>query len=487
MNFKNASDLRTSMQTSYTQLLDIDLTDGTPERDIFVEAPIEGQLLDMWSAIQYLFMLQAPFIYTDQILTEDLDIICRNYDVGTIPATYSTGELTYFTYTSPTEDVIITSSNGGKTSDGTKEYTVEGYYTIPVADIAAYYNTTRSRYEITVNIVANIAGPNGTAGAQTITEVSNSIPGITGCINFGAVTGGEAEGSLTDRLNLVRSKFKGRNLSSTSGLKLYVQNYSPSVSIVGSNDPLMLRSEGMGGSIDIYVKDQIIEGAQDIVTITSTGLSIDFLDPQYTTTSVILQNQPVDSLTLVIKNGITLDTSYYSLVKDVGVLSKSTRSRDSMTLTAAGITTLGYFSSGDVVEVRYNYNKLLTTIEDDLNSDINAYDNRDYLAREQTQIVIGIYSQIKLVTGAKISDVIASASLSIAAYMDTFSLSSSSRIELIEVLDLIKNTTGVDNINITTALLTPSDSRALTASGDVPIYTNEYPKLGDVNLVEWTY
>jgi len=52
VDFKTATDLRTSLITSYNRLIDIDLTDGTPEKDTFVEAPIEGQLLDIWTGIR---------------------------------------------------------------------------------------------------------------------------------------------------------------------------------------------------------------------------------------------------------------------------------------------------------------------------------------------------------------------------------------------------------------------------------------------------
>lgn len=487
MDFKNATDLRTALIASYTKLIDIDLTDGTPEKDIFVEAPIEGQLLDMWSALEYLYKLQAPFIYTDQLLTEDLDVICRNNDVGTIPATYSTGELTYYTYNIPTSDIIIDSTNGGKTADSSKTFTVSGYYTIPVTDISSYYNSTTSRYEITVNIVADMAGPDGSTGALTITQVSNSIIGIDGCTNSAAITGGESEGSLTDRLNQVRSKFKGRNLSTNAGVLLYVQNYSPTATLVGSNDPLMLRGEGLGGTLDIYIKDEILEGESDTVTITSTGLNGYIDDCAYTSTGIILVYQPVNSITMAIKNGTTIDSDYYTLTKDTGTLAKSTRSSDKIELNTLGITNLGYFAANDIVEVRYNYNKLLTTIEDDLNSSTNLYDNRDYLVREQSEITIAVYALVKVNTGVNINDIISSASLTIGAYMDNFSIASSSRIELIEVLDIIKNTSGVDNINALTATLTASDNRTNTASGDVPIYNNEYPKVGVVNLVEWTY
>jgi hypothetical protein len=484
MNFKTSSDLRTSLISSYNSLLDLDFTDGTPERDMFVEAPIEGQLLDIWNALEYLYKLQAPFIYSDQLLTEDLDIFCRNNDVGTIPATYSVGELTFFTYNSPVNDVVIDDTKGGRTADGVKTYYVDGYYTIPSADASAYYNATTRRYEITVNVVAATAGTAGATGAQTVTELLGAITGIEGCINSAPITGGQDVGTLTDRLNQVKQKFKGRNLNSLEGIRLYVENYSKPANIVGSNDPLMLRTSGYGGSIDIYIRGQSLEGARETFVITSTGLGGNMEDIAYTSTGYIFTNQPVDSISLFIKNGTVVDLTYYELQKDDGLLRKSTRGYDELVLTSSGIANLGYFLPGQSFEVRYNYNKLLHDIEDDLNSTVNLYDNRDYLLREQEQVIIDIYMKLKLTTGTILADVISAGSTAIADYMTAFI---SGNVEFADIIALIKNINGVDNIDIPTATLTPIDGRTKTTSGDVPIYTNEYPITGTVTFVEWTY
>jgi hypothetical protein len=485
MDFKDSAALRTSLITSYSKTIDIDVsTEGSPERDIFVEAPIEGQLLDIWSALEYLYKLQAPFIYTDQLLTEDIDVYCRNNDVGTIPATYSTGSLTFFAYNKPSADITIDSSFGGKTADGSKSFYVSGFYTIPVQDVDSYYNATTNRYELTTTVIANTPGPDGSTGTSTVTELTESIQGIDGCINNSAITGGEAEGTLTDRLNLVKRKFQGRSLNTTEGIKLFVEAYSRFVTVVGSNDPLMVRSDGLGGSIDIYIRDSTLEGTRDTVVITSTGLSSILLNPAYTSTGITLLSQPVDSIVLTTIDGTVIDRDYYTLTKDTGILTKSTRSYDALELTSTGLAQIGPFIAGQTVEIRYNYNKLLHDIEDQLNDTVNLYDNRDYLLREQQQVTINIYLQIKLYAGYTIDGITTSASLAIATYMESFE---TGYVELADIVTLVKNLGGVDNVNLETALLTPTDGRAKTASGDVPIGNNEYPVEGTLDFVEWTY
>lgn len=481
MNYKNLDSLRASLLAAYEKTLDLDLTQGTPERDIFVEAPIAGQLLDLWNALVYLYKLQAPFLYATELLEEDLATFCNNYGVGQLPATYSKGEVTFFANTEPTSDIQIDTSV--TVTDGTNNYRVTGYYTIPVSRASDYYNAVTKRWEITCPVIATVAGSSGSTGAGKVTKLVNSVKGIDGCINNTAITGGEDAGGILERVDLVKQKFKGRNLNTLEGIRLYVNKFATNVNIVGSNSPLMVRSEGLGGTIDIYIRGSSYEGASDSVTITSSGLLGLVDDVSYTSTGIVLQYQPVYSVALVSKNGSYLPTNYYQLVKDTGILRKSTRSLDRVELTSTGIAAGAAFAPGDTVQVRYNYNQLLHQIESDLNSIYNLYDNRDYLLREQEEVIIDVYLKIKLYSGYSLDAVRTTASLSLATYADEFT---TGNVELIDVLALVKAINGVDNIDVTTAKLTPRDGRSTTTAGDVPIGENEFPEFGTLTFVEWT-
>jgi hypothetical protein len=480
MDFKTRDSLTSALISALQARLNIDLTEGTPERDIFVEAPVTGQLLDIWTALEYLFKLQAPFIYSDELLVGDLDIFCRNNGVNEIPATYSNGQVLFYTYTEPAKDIIITSSNSCATSDG-KNYTVSGYYTISYLNRATYYNAINRRWEITVNVIAQTPGTAGTTAALTINKVNGSIAGIEGVTNLSAITGGTDVGTIQERLALVKRNFKGRNLATTEGIKLFVDNYSKNSAIIGTNDPLMLRTNNLGGGIDIYIRDEIMEGAVDTVTFTSTGLNT-LTDPVYTTTSIKFIYQPVHTISTVSKNGITLNTTYYTLTKDIGLLYKSTSALDKLILTSAGLANIGYFAAGDVVVINYNYNVLLHTIQNELNAPINLYDNRSFLLREQSFFTVDTYMKVKLYTGYTIANVISSASLKISDYI---SANTTSLIEFADIVSIIKNIAGVDNIDLPTGTITASDGRTKTASGDIPVGSNEYAKAGIMNLVEW--
>jgi hypothetical protein len=244
----------------------------------------------------------------------------------------------------------------------------------------------------------------------------------------------------------------------------------------------MLRTGGIGGGIDIYIRDDIELGTSDTITFTSTGLN-NLVDPTYTTTTITMQNQPVHLISTVTKNNVELDTSYYTLLKDTGLLANSTIALDKLSLTTAGIIALGVFKIGDVVAITYNYNSLLHTIEDALNSSTNLYDNRSFVLREQSYFTVDVYMQVSLLSGYTIADIISASSLTISNYIDT---DTSSLIELATIFSLVKITAGVDNANLTTAYITPSDGRAKTAAGDIPVNSNEYAKADVINLVVWS-
>jgi hypothetical protein len=481
MDFKTRDTLISSLINSLESRLTIDLTEGTPERDIFVEAPTTGQLLDIWNALTYLYKLQAPFIYSNELLVGDLDVFCRNNAVNDIAATYSSGEVMFYTYTEPTKDIIITSSNSCATADG-KNYTVSGYYTIPFTNRSNYYNATTRRWEITTNVIAGTAGTAGTTAALTINKINGSIVGIEGVTNTAAITGATDAGTIQDRLALVKKNFKGRNLATLIGIGLFVDNYSKKSAIIGSDSPLMLRMGGLGGGIDIYIRDEIMEGVVDTVTITSTGLNT-LVDPQYTLTSIKFLYQPVHEIASVTKNGVILDNTYYELIQDSGLLSKSTESLDSLYLTSTGLAHLGEFKIGDIIVINYNYNILLHTIQNELNSSTNLYDNRSFLLREQSFFTVTVNASVKLYSGYTIANIISSASLKISDYIDGIT---NNVVELADIIGIIKNIAGVDNIDLSTAKLTASDGRTPTASGDLNISDNEYAKAGDILLIEWT-
>jgi len=482
---KTAEDIRSDISTEFeNKLPNLDISEGAPARDLFIEAPISGQLLNLWNKIIYTAKLHAPHTYSDDIETDDLLNYMSNFNVVPTPATYSSGVVTFYSNAAPTQDITIPSGTVVSTADyNAIEFTIQGTYIMYASIAASYYNATTERWEINCSVKASVSGPTSRAGSGTVTKLVTSISGIAGITNDNAVTGGAEEQTTEEALESVLEKYQGRGLGPTQGLINYIKPYVEAVNVVGANDPEMERDEGLGGALDFYVIGETLTNATDTVPITSTGLNTG-LNVNYTSNEIIMENQPVRSVVSLIINDVVISTNYYTLTQDTSMLEKSTSSIDKISITSTGLANGISFDAGDVIEINYIYNSLLTTIEDDLNSTSNYYQNRDYLLREMTSITINTYMEFKEVSGQDFDTVSDTVELDIATYID--SVKNAGTLELADIVGVAKSIPTVDNINLTTVSITPVGGGSQTAEGDILFDNNEYPISGTVTLVRWT-
>ena len=486
---KTIDELRTDLANALlTRIPNIDLTDGTPERDMFIEAPVSGQLITLWDKLIYTAKLFAPLNYYNDLSEDDINLYLANYNVTPLAATYASGTVTFYTYTTPTRDIVIPNGAIVKTDSTVPiEFAVQGDY-ILYASIAEYYKiSARGRYEIPCSITAIAAGPDSRAGINTVTLLGTSIPGIQGCTNAASVTGGSAQETIQSALRRTLEKFQGRGLASTQGLKSYVQSYVTAVNIVTSEDPEMERDLEIGGAIDIYVIGSSSTTVTDTFTVTTIGLLYPLTVP-YTNSSITLEHSPIikypiSGLISVAKNGTFLLPSHYELVADLGILKESTRSLDKVQLTALGISSTGYFVDGDVIEVTYQYNSLLTTIQDDLNSTSNYYINRDYLVRSMTPVTVDVSFKFKESAGQNFTNVSADVNLAIATYID--SIQNNGSVEKADIISIAKQNVYVDNLDLTSVNLTNTGGGTKTSGGDIQLSKQEYPESGTITLTRW--
>jgi uncharacterized phage protein gp47/JayE len=481
---KSIDDLRTDLKSAYNKLLPkIDLTEGSPEADMFVEAQIAGNLQSSWTALAYSQMLQAPLTYYSNLSDDDIIRYCGTFGVIQGAATYSTGQVTFYTTSEPTSDIAIESGTTVSTiATNPATFSVVGNYIMYASIASSYYNINTSRWEIACDVQGTEAGPDYRAGSGTVVRLITPITGITGCINSAAISGGTAIETTQNMLKRVHDKFQGRDLGPDAGIKSYLSVYTRDINIVGANNPLMLRDEGLGGMIDIYVIGEDLISATDEVTITSTGL-LDGINVSFTETSIVLINQPVHSIANVSKNGVVLDTTYYQLTEDTGLLKKSTASEDKIELTSTGITAIGYFADQDDVVVTYNYNNFLTTIQDDIDSSQNHFQDRDYLIREMNAVTINFYMKFVEESGQDWESIASTLSTSISDFIDNIKTEGS--VEAADIVGLAKNTGGVDNIDLTTISLTNIDGGTKVGQ-DIYLGSTEYPIPGTMTIAHWT-
>ena len=482
---KSESEIRNEMIAELQERLpNLDLTEGTPERDIFVEAPVSGHLVNAWGDIIYSAKLHAPHVYVDDLEEADLKNYMENYDVSPDSAKYSEGIVTFYSNSEPTNDVTIPDGTIVRTTDANPiEFATQGTYIIYQAIVSSYFNANTQRWEINCSVKSVIPGADYKAGTGTVTEITSSVAGISGVTNESPITGGEEAESVSEAMERVIEKFQGRGLGPTQGLINFVTPYVDAINVVGANDPEMERDEGLGGAIDFYVIGEDLTDATETVAITSTGLASG-VGVSYTSTGIILTNQPVSDITALIVNGDVTPTDYYELVKDTGILAKSTQSSDKVEITSTGLANGFSFGDSDSVEINYIYNALLTEIETDLNSAENHYQNRDYLLREMTEVTIEVYLEFVELSGQDFETVKTTVELTVSDHID--SIKNAGTLEVADVVTVAKNLSTVDNVNITTANLTNTGGGTKTSAGDIIFEKNEYPVAGAITLERWT-
>ena len=481
---KTVNDIRTEILNGILDKLpSIDMTEGTPERDLFVEAPIAGQLIPLWDKVVYTSKLFAPILYYEDLEKSDVEKYMANYNVTLKGKTNSTGIVTFFTKSFPSQDIVIPSGTVVKTDSSEPiEFVVTGTYTIYVSIASSYYNSVTEQWEINCNVEAVNPGPEYRAGSGTVIVLSSNVSGIDGCTNSNPVSGGESAESIDSGLRRVITKFQGRGLGATQGIQTYVSGFSHDLSIVGAEDSDMERDLGRGKCVDIHINGEDLEDASDTYVITSTGLN-NLETVTYTTDSITLNNQPVNEILSVSLNSSILSLDDYELILDTGLHRKSTSSVDKIQLTSTGLTNNGYFEDGDVIEINYLYNALLHTIKNSLNSTENHYMNRDYLVREMTEVSITTSFRFKEATGQDFNTVSDTVELAISSFINE--LGSNTNVELADIIGVAKAISSVDNIDIDTVEIVNTGGGTLTAQGDILLGKNEFPFSLDIVLTRW--
>lgn len=477
---KTIEELRADIIESYNDRLpDLDLTEGTPERDIFVEAPIAGYLSPAWDAIVYTQKLHAPLTYYPELAEEDINNFIATYGVYPLDPAYSSGTIIFYTYNQPTRDIEISPKTRVATYNTNVEFEVVGYYILYSSIADSYYNATSGRWEITCNIKAVNPGPTYSGARNTITKIVTSISGIEGCINTAGVYGGTAVESIISRVTRAKGAFQGKGLGSTLGLESFVRGICPSANIVRANDSIMLRDDQNGGCVDIYIKEVTIATYTESFVVTAQGLALG-INTNYTATSLLLTKQPVHTLVSLLDNDVAVVTSNYILsVDSTSVLKKSTRGYDKVVPSVGSPLT---FQAGHTYTVTYTYNSLLYSLEATLNLPINHYDNRDVLAREQTPVAINVYMRINPYSGQDFDTVAARVESLVANYLTALD---STKVEIVDVITVAKSDLGVDNIDKTTATLTCA-SHTADSHGDITLARNEYVTVGTITIATWS-
>lgn len=481
---KSVDEIRSGLLTEYSRLQpDLDLSEGTPERDIFIEAQIAGALSELWDNEDYTSKLFAPLKYYADLNDADIENYCSNYDITRRPATKSAGIVTFYSFVRPQKDISIPSGTSVSTKSTPKlSFITTTDFVASTNNIMAYYNALNSRWEYNLPVEAVTGSSLYRAGAGTVTTIDVPIAGVAGCENTSSISGGSDAETNESMLQRVVARFQSRGLNNDVGIKSYAENYSSSAYVASAGDPLMQRDNGLGGAVDIYVKGSTLTDAQDKFILSSTGFTD--ITSGYTTTSITLTKQPVQRISSILLNNNGVPQTYFTLSKDVGLLQKSTRSKDKLVLTSTGITELGSFKDGDTIEVNYTYNSLLSKIEENLNVSTNKYFQRDYLGREMTEAPIRVELRLTPISGGTIDSYKSSWDVAVSNYLNT--LRSGATVYRANILDVYNGLSTVDNIDITSIVITDVNGIGTVIDNNIVLPSNAYAVFGSSVYTLWT-
>jgi uncharacterized phage protein gp47/JayE len=223
---KTLETIRTDLLQSYDNLEpELDLVEGSTERDIFIEAPLAGGFNPIWQQIDYLERLNDIFNNGANLPFTVIDAFGQNFEMTRVPATSARGTALFITE-SFTNSITIEVGKRIQTRDATPiVYQVVATAIFSVTNANAYFNPTTNRYEFPVSVVSLETGVGTGVGKEKLTILTDSIDGISSVTNASAISDGfEAE---TNEQFLIRIKntFLGKTRYAKSGLEAFISRY----------------------------------------------------------------------------------------------------------------------------------------------------------------------------------------------------------------------------------------------------------------------
>jgi hypothetical protein len=194
------------------------------------------------------------------------DSLASNFGVVRRGLRASTVTQTFFTTTAPTSDLVITQDAvvSSSTNTAAPRFRANGAAVLSASNAQAYFNQENQRYEIKIQMVADIAGSIGNVPAGDLDTI------VAGASGFETVNEVAADFGRNIASNLELAEDASRALYSldtgTTGGYKTIAIGTPGVlevRIVESGDPYMMRDydevreKHIGGKVDIYIKGSI--------------------------------------------------------------------------------------------------------------------------------------------------------------------------------------------------------------------------------------
>jgi hypothetical protein len=407
----------------------LDTSQG-PIPDVMIR-PQAGQLAKASAeaeSLRTLFTLQFSTSATDEEVQNALANYGSTPGVGT-----KSRHIQYFMrFTRPSEDINIPTGTLVSNSDGSLVYSVVNSGTIVVTSADAFYNASRSAYEIGLLVEAVGTGKSYELPKGRVNTILTTIAGIDSTENRAKSSGGLDKESKDNQATRLKKSLRGINKGAPSGIMTSILDaFSESVYDVAVIQPFEKEFQRMieGPALDVYLIGSILEPYTE-TTIAITGQTI-----------VPLSKVPVVNVTSVIINGISVTD--YTLVADTSF--ETGLSLDSFDVVVLGIPLI----TGDIVTISYEYNRLLSDVNTTVFNDGEEYlFNTDIKTRSAfpvNPIIKGTVQAFASFTTTEVEE-------NVNTFLTTeFNFTSYTEIVFPEVIRqrMINEVSGVQNFNIT--------------------------------------
>lgn len=478
----------------------------------------------VYENIAYSQELQAFAVDAALLVPTDLDNIGANYGMTRNPPVAATGVETFRIRNYTTSSPIITVNSGttistlATISSPAVSFATTAGVTFTPSLAPSYFNPATGFYEQSTTIVCQTTGAVGNVGAQVITSLVSSVPGIDAVTNTVSTTGGADTESNTAFAARIQIKLEGNNVGTPNGI-ISLVNTNPSVQqaiVVGPNDSEMQRDQ-FGGSVDVYIKGQILTTVSDTDMYTTAGAQSFVLNHQpalsvgsvtgiqggnpYTfvpnTDYAVVINpnnlfagstEAASYITFDVKTYVTVvsapdgthievntttgmqtgDTIYQSTFSTniVNVVDGShIEVGDSTGFGAGPVASFTGFKpdTGTIITITYTYDSLIETLQALFNSNDNHIVASDILVKEALEAFISITNSIIVLPGYVPATVVTNIQSSLSTYINGLGLGAV--IDLSDVVVVEELVAGVDQVDLST----------LTISSTIGVTTTSIP------------
>lgn len=207
------------------------------------------------------------------IVDTAFDQLASRNDVFRKAGVRARGFVTFFTSTRPTETLFI--PLGTRVASGAIQYVTTTDASIPIGNVAAFFNPTNGLYQIDVPIEASTAGDSGNLGAGQIRTIVSGLANLS-VTNRNATFGGT---NLETNLQLAE---RGRNAPSAvdSGTERGTLQTAADVAgvreakVVSAGDEMMQRDydtdfdKHVGGKVDVWIRGSSLGTVTDTFAFT---------------------------------------------------------------------------------------------------------------------------------------------------------------------------------------------------------------------------